>query len=352
MPSAGCFSAVRAASWSTSQRSSIVADRLPCRPQRHWNRACGSPRRRWPDRSAAACGDRSSSAADAAEPKDCSATGPAAWPRGTPNLFGHAEIVHARPLAAAGLTVNRKAPPSVELPPRAFQYMSATGVKRGSSAARLASVASMACFSEQIRPIETSPFLEGEHLRPQHGRVGDAQQLERFRFRQAAGDDEEPGAVGRGVDVRRLDLPVDPLLLGRQAVEVQLGRRRQGLDDVLERIVVDPVPQIEQQHRDFGVGEELREDVAAGQVFAHRVIVGEVAVVDQGLVQPDERMGAAGMPDAALGGIALVGDPDVGPRVGHAVILHGRLGKAHDLQDDQVPARATCTKARLSPSEA
>ena len=35
--------------------------------------------------------------------------------------------------------------------------MSATGVNRGSSAARLASVASIACFSEQIRPIETSP---------------------------------------------------------------------------------------------------------------------------------------------------------------------------------------------------
>ena len=74
-----------------------------------------------------------------------------------------------------------------------------------------------------------------------------------------------------------------------------------------------------------------------GQVFADRVIVGEVAVVDQGLVQTDERMRPAGMPNAALGGIALVGDPDVGPHVGHAVILHGRLGKAHDLHDDQVP---------------
>ena len=76
---------------------------------------------------------------------------------------------------------------------------------------------------------------------------------------------------------------------------------------------------------------------APGQVLGHRVVVGEVAVVDQGLVQADERVGAAGMPDAALGRIALVGDPDVGPRVRHAVILHGRLGEAHDLDDDQVP---------------
>ena len=46
---------------------------------------------------------------------------------------------------------------------------------------------------------------------------------------------------------------------------------------------------------------------------------------------------AAGVPHAALGRVALVGDPHVGPHVGHAVILHGRLGVAHDLHDDQVP---------------
>ncbi len=59
-----------------------------------------------------------------------------------------------------GATVKMKAPPSVEEPPRAFQYLSATGQKRGSSSARLRSVASMACFSEQIRPICTSPLSE------------------------------------------------------------------------------------------------------------------------------------------------------------------------------------------------
>ena len=69
----------------------------------------------------------------------------------------------------------------------------------------------------------------------------------------------------------------------------------------------------------------------------HRMVVGEVAVVDQGLVQPDERMRAAGMPHAALGRIALVGDPNVGPRVRHPIILHRRLGKSDDLHDQQVP---------------
>ena len=61
-----------------------------------------------------------------------------------------------------GATVIMNAPPSEWLPPRAFQYASAIGVKRLSSPARLASVASMACFSEQIRPIETSPSCKAK----------------------------------------------------------------------------------------------------------------------------------------------------------------------------------------------
>jgi len=58
----------------------------------------------------------------------------------------------------SSLMVKTKVPPSVLLPPRAFQYLSATGQKRGSSRARLRKVASMACFSEQMRPICTSPL--------------------------------------------------------------------------------------------------------------------------------------------------------------------------------------------------
>ena len=137
--------------------------------------------------------------------------------------------------------------------------------------------------------------------------------------------------------MRRLDLAVDPLLLRREAVEIQFRRRRQGLDDVLHRVAVHPVPEIEQEHGDLRVGEELRENVAPGQILRHRMVIGEVAVVHQGLVHPDERMRAARMPHAALRRKPLVGDPDVGARVGHAVVLHGGLGEADDLEDDQVP---------------
>ncbi len=110
-----------------------------------------------------------------------------------------------------------------------------------------------------------------------------------------------------------LDLAIDPLLLDGQTVEIELRGRSQGLDDVLHRVPVHAVPQIEQQHRDFGVGQESREDIALSEVLADRVVVGKVAVVDQRLVEPDKRMRPARMPNAALGGIPLMGDPDVGP---------------------------------------
>ena len=42
------------------------------------------------------------------------------------------------------------------------------------------------------------------------------------------------------------------------------------------------------------------------------MIIGKVTIVDQGLVHAAEGMGAAGMPDPALGRIALVGNPSMG----------------------------------------
>jgi len=127
---------------------------------------------------------------------------------------------------------------------------------------------------------------QGEHLRPQHRRVGDTEKLHALLVRVIARDDEEPGTVGRGVDVSRLDLAIDPLFLWRKLVEIQLGGRGQRLDDVLERVLVHAVPQIEELHRHLGVSEELLLDVALAQVLAHRMVVGEVAVVHQRLVQP------------------------------------------------------------------
>jgi hypothetical protein len=74
-----------------------------------------------------------------------------------PNLSVQASRLPPLP---SGATVKMKAPPSLLEPPRAFQYLSATGQNRGSSFARLRSVASMACFSEHTSPICTSPLSE------------------------------------------------------------------------------------------------------------------------------------------------------------------------------------------------
>ena len=68
------------------------------------------------------------------------------------------------------------------------------------------------------------------------------------------------------------------------------------------------------------------------------MVIGEVAVVDQRHVDGRERMGAAGMPDAALGREALVGDPFVGAQLLDFVILDDGLGIADHLEDHDVPA--------------
>ncbi|GBD16210.1 hypothetical protein HRbin26_01105 [bacterium HR26] len=71
-----------------------------------------------------------------------------------PNLSVQVSVAPALP---SSCTVKMNAPPSVWLPPRAFQYRSALGQTRGSSCAMLSSAASIACFSEAAKPIESSP---------------------------------------------------------------------------------------------------------------------------------------------------------------------------------------------------
>ena len=179
---------------------------------------------------------------------------------------------------------------------------------------------------------------EGKHLRPQHRGVGDAHQLELLLAGQIAGDDEEPRAVGRAVDVGGLDGAVNLLLLRVEPVEVQFRGRRQGLDDVFERIMIGPGEQVEQQRGDFRVGEELRINMPLLEVFGHRMVIGEVAVVHQRHVDGRKRMGAAGMPDAALGREPLVGNPFVGAQLFDLVIFHDGLGIADHLENHDVPA--------------
>ena len=86
---------------------------------------------------------------------------------------------------------------------------SATGVKRVSSLARLAQRGVDGLLLRADQADRDLALLKREDLRPQHRGVGDADQLELARLGQAAGDDEEPRAVGRAVHVRRLDLAVD-----------------------------------------------------------------------------------------------------------------------------------------------
>ncbi len=179
-------------------------------------------------------------------------------------------------------------------------------------------------------------FQQGEDLGPQHGRIGDAQKLPLPLLRLAAGDDEEPGAVGGGVDVGGLDGAIEPLFLRRKQGKVALRGGSQSFNDHLQRVAVYPVPQVKKEHADLGVGQEQGHDVALAQVSADRVVVGEVAVVHQGLVQADEGVRPARMPHPPFGGIALVGDPDVGHQVFQAVVGGCLLGVAHDFEDQQV----------------
>ena len=102
---------------------------------------------------------------------------------------------------------------------------------------------------------------ESEHLRPQHGGVGNAHQLELLFSGERAGDDEEPGAIGRPMHMRGLDCPVNLPFLRIETVKIQFRRGRQRLDDIFQRIMVGPAQQIEEQGRDFRVGEELGIDL-------------------------------------------------------------------------------------------
>ena len=105
---------------------------------------------------------------------------------------------------------------------------------------------------------------------------------------------------------------VQRLLLRRQHVEIVLAGGRHGFQRDLQRIAIDPIPQVEKLHADFGVGQEELADVALAQILAHGVVVGKIAIVHQRFVQADERVRAAGMPHAPFGRVTLVGDPNMG----------------------------------------
>ena len=61
------------------------------------------------------------------------------------------------------------------------------------------------------------------------------------------GQQEKPRPIRRSVNVRGLELPVDPLLLLGEQGEVPLGGWRQCLEHVFQGIFIRAVQQIEQE---------------------------------------------------------------------------------------------------------
>ncbi len=136
--------------------------------------------------------------------------------------------------------------------------------------------------------------------------------------------------------MRRLYLTVDDLLLLRQLVEIQFCGRSQRFDDVLQGILVNTVPQIEQLDRDLGVGQELLADISLPQIFADGIVVCKIPVVHQSLVHAHKRMRAPRMPHAPLGRIALMRDPGMGLKILELVILDILFGIADQFENQEI----------------
>ncbi len=183
-----------------------------------------------------------------------------------------------------------------------------------------------------------APFLQSEDLGSEHGRIGDADELELFVFHIGAGNDKEPWPVRGTVYVCCLDLPIDTLFLCGEMIKIHLACRRKCFNDVFEGIPVDPVQEIEDLDGDFRVREKKRIHVALAQIFRYGVVVREVAVMNKRFVEAYEWMSAAGMPHTALGRVALMGNPDMGVEVLKPIILGHLLGVTDNLQDHHVPA--------------
>ncbi len=138
--------------------------------------------------------------------------------------------------------------------------------------------------------------------------------------------------------VAALQHGINALLVGRQLSEVTLRGGRHRFDDIFERITIGAIEQVEDLHRHFGVGEEERIDIALRQVFGNRGVVGEVAVVHQRFIQTDEWVSTARVPDAALGGITMVPDPDMGVHIFELIIADNLVAITHHLEHQQILA--------------
>src|SRR5207237_6210473 len=149
----------------------------------------------------------------------------------------------------------------------------------------------------------------------------------------SSSDDEEPSTIRGPVDVRSLNQSIDLFLLRRKHLEVALGRRRQRLDQVLHRILVDAADQIEQQDRHFSIRQEQWMDVPLCKILHYRMIIRKITIVDKRLVQSYKRVCTARMPDTALRRIAVVADPDVSLEIFQLVIFYNIISVADEFEN-------------------
>ena len=133
------------------------------------------------------------------------------------------------------------------------------------------------------------------------------------------------------MNVGCLNGPVNLLLVRRKLIEIRFGCGRQGFDDIFQGIFIYPVQQIQHQHRGFRIRVKQGKEVALLQVFTDRMVIGEIPVVNQGFMHAAERVRSARMPDAALGRIPLMGNPDMGFKVFQLIIAGHQFRKSHDL---------------------
>src|ERR1039458_10494047 len=78
--------------------------------------------------------------------------------------------------------------------------------------------------------------------------------------------------------------------------------------------------------------------MALFEIFGYGMVIGEVAVMHQRHVNGRKRMGATGMPDAALGREPLMGNPFVGAKLLDLVVFDDGFGITDHLEDHDVPA--------------
>ncbi len=137
-----------------------------------------------------------------------------------------------------------------------------------------------------------------------------------------------------------LNGPVYALFVFGQLIKIPFHGGGQGLDHILQRVLVSPAVKIKEERGDFRICEKLGIEILLAQILCHGVVVGKIAVVHQGFVESHKGMSPSRMPDFSLGGVSLVGDPYMGLEIVQLIILHDLLSISYNFEDKEIPAVA------------